>query len=50
MTGLAPSLFPFGREGFPFPFRIYQSASLGESEQICVDLNGLVSLGKSVQL
>ena len=46
----SPSLFLFALEGFPFPFRIYQSTSLSESERICVDLNGLVSLGKSVQL
>ena len=34
----SPSLFLFGLEGFPFPFRIHQS-SLSGSERICVDLD-----------
>ena len=50
MGAFSPSLFPFAREGFSFPFRTYQSTSLSESERICVDLNGLDSLGESAQV
>ena len=39
MMVLAPSLFPFVLESFPFPFRIHQSTILRECERIRMDLD-----------